>query len=405
MYVYLVTALIGLGGALFGYDIGIISGILALDSFKSAFHIDDWNNHLLEQGLIVSTFVIGNLIGAGLFASRLADTCGRKRTLVGASFVFVCASTLQIFACNLLMLYVGRTICGLAIGVLTMIVPLFISELAPKNIRGRLISFNQISMTGGILVAFWTAYALKDMSNGWRWAFAGQIFPALIILIFSPFLPESPRWLVNVGRKEEARRNLFQLRGEKNKEETEKEMAEMIATIQHEQAMEEDTWTFLFTDPTSKRRLLLLCILQAGQQLTGINVIMYYMPFVAQSVGFGGSDHGLLAQGVNGVVNFLSTFVAFFFVDRFGRRLSLIAGGELWSWSSVDVFILVIVFLSFFKFSFFSFLFFSFSLFAHAFSQPLFPSLPSLPLHPPPPPSLPLSSLIQVFSCLFLWVY
>jgi sugar porter (SP) family MFS transporter len=319
--VYLVTAIIGLGGMLFGYDIGIISGVLAFDSFKTDFHIDDWNNHLLEQGLIVSSFVVGNLCGA-LLASRVADQIGRKRTLVCSAVLFIAASSLQVFAWQLPVLYVGRYFSGLAVGVLTMIVPLYNSELAPKEIRGRLISFNQISMTGGILIAFWCGYGLRDVTNGWRYALGGQIFPAIIILLASPLLPQSPRWLIKVGRIGDARRNLNMLRGMN----AEMEFDLMVDTIHNETLLQKDTWSYLFNDPTSRRRLIICMVLQTGQQLTGINVIMYYMPFIAQSVGFG-HGNGLLAQGVNGIVNFLSTFVAFFFVDKIGRTTMLRAGG------------------------------------------------------------------------------
>ena len=328
-FVYLTTALIGLGGALFGYDIGIISGVLAFDSFKLAFDIDDWSNHLEEKGLIVSSFVIGNMLGA-LSASGLADSLGRKRTLVTATFCFLAASSIQVLASTLITLYIGRLLSGWAIGMLSSVVPLYNSELAPAAIRGRLISFNQISMTGGILVSFWVGYLLRNVNNGWRYALAGQMIPALIILIGSPFLPRSPRWLIKIGRYEEAKTNLYRLRAiplHTSTDVVHDEYIEMMQTIQQEQSIQTDTWRYLFSNALSRKRLLICMFLQTGQQLTGINVIMYYMPFVAQSIGFGGQDHGLLAQGINGIVNFLSTFVAFFLVDRMGRRIALIAGG------------------------------------------------------------------------------
>jgi len=131
-------------------------------------------------------------------------------------------------------------------------------------------------------------------------------------------------------RNEEATASLHVLRGStslldlKQRETTQRELNEMIETIGQEKTDQSDTWTYMWTNKTSRKRLIICCVLQIGQQLTGINVIMYYMPFIAQSVGFGGTDHGLLANGINGIVNFLSTFIAFFFVDKMGRRLSLI---------------------------------------------------------------------------------
>ena len=226
---------------------------------------------------------------------------------------------------------------------------------APKAIRGRLISFNQISMTGGILIAFWINYFLRASPTGWRWAMAGQCVPAIIILLASPLLPRSPRWLVQNGQLDAARRVLIRLRGGDSgnigegaassnsgegaassnggdvakggsgnnsgnggdfKCEAEREFDEMVTTIRADAAAKEDAWSFLFTDPLSRRRLLLCVVLQCGQQLTGINVIMYFMPFIAQDVGFGANGSDLLAQGVQGIVNFLSTWLAFCFVDH-----------------------------------------------------------------------------------------
>ncbi len=332
--VYGVAALIGTAGALFGYDIGVISGVLDFPSFRADFHVSSWTDHPTEKGLVVSTFVAGNLVGALCLAGPAADALGRRTTLVLATAAFVAASALQVFAGTLPVLFAGRAAAGLCIGVLTANTPLFISELAPAAIRGRLVSFNQISMTGGILVAFWMAYSLKDTTHGWRWALGAQVVPALVILAGSPCLPRSPRWLLKRGRTEEARACLLRLRGATRaaaaaRVAADAEFAAMERAIRDEQRQRQDTWRFLWTDRVSRRRICLLMVLQVGQQVTGINVVMYFMPFLAQSVGFGVDGSDLLAQGVNGVVNFLSTFLAFFCLDRVGRRPALMAGATI----------------------------------------------------------------------------
>ena len=185
-------------------------------------------------------------------------------------------------------------------------VPLFNSELAPAEIRGRLISFNQIAMTGGILVAFWINFALQDYENGWRYALAGQCVPALLLLVSCLWIPRSPRWLVQQGLIDEARLTLVMLRPGKTIDEVHGELAAIESSVMEDK--HNDSWSRLLTDLGSRRRLLVGMGMQSGQNLTGINAIMYYAPSIFQSCGFSG---GLLAQGINGWVNFLATLWAF----------------------------------------------------------------------------------------------
>jgi len=221
-------------------------------------------------------------------------------------------------------LYAGRVVAGLAIGVLCATVPLFNSELAPAEIRGRLISFNQIAMTGGILVAFWINFALQDYENGWRYALAGQCVPALLLLVSCLWIPRSPRWLVQQGLIDEARLTLVMLRPGKTIDEVHGELAAIESSVMEDK--HNDSWSHLLTDLGSRRRLLVGMGMQSGQNLTGINAIMYYAPSIFQSCGFSG---GLLAQGINGWVNFLATLWAFKVVDDYGRRQLLLWGAAV----------------------------------------------------------------------------
>jgi len=201
------------------------------------------------------------------------------------------------------------------------------------EVRGRLITFNQISMTGGIMVAFWVNYALQEYQYGWRYALAGQCVPALILLVGCMFMPRSPRWLVQQGLRvpsdgekwiQEARECLLLLRTGCDDEEIEEEIEEIKNAIAIEY-LSPPTWGSMVEPGLNRRRLIVAVIIQSGQNLTGINAIMYYAPSIFSSIGF--HDAQLLAQGINGVLNWLATFVAFILVDRFGRRTLLIAGG------------------------------------------------------------------------------
>jgi len=309
-------------------DIGIISGVLAMNDFTEDFNVSSWTDsdlHLNEEGAIVSTFIFGNLVGA-LLSSVFADKCGRRTTMIIGCTVFLLGGGLQVAAHNLWTLYVGRGIAGLAIGLMTMIVPLFNAELAPASLRGRLITFNQIAMTGGIMVSYWVNYGFQFVAEGWRYALSGQLLFALVLLCGLFCVPQSPRWLVMVGRSDHAFKSLLRLRGQKQL--AQRELFLIEEQHRKERLQHVDTWRGLCCDAVSLRRLVICSVLQSFQQLTGINSIMYYMPSIAAAVGFG-TNTALGQTGINGIVNFLSTFLAFIFVDRFGRRPLLLGGALL----------------------------------------------------------------------------
>ena len=200
MGAFLLCALVGVGGSLFGYDIGVISGVLVMDDFVSEF---DLSASVWKSAAVVSVFVAGNLLGAAS-STVLANWIGRRFTLGTGSVVFLFGGAVQTFATNFFILLIGRIVAGLGIGLLTMVVPLLISEYAPSKSRGMMVSFNQIAMTGGIMVAFWVSYGLKSTQYGWRYTLGAQCLPAIVLLIGIVFLPHSPRWLVQQGREHEA---------------------------------------------------------------------------------------------------------------------------------------------------------------------------------------------------------
>jgi sugar porter (SP) family MFS transporter len=213
-----------------------------------------------------------------------------------------------------------------------MAVPLYLSELAPKEIRGRLISLQQLMITIGIMVAFWVGAGTNylDTDAAWRIPLGIQIVPALILGVGAIFLPFSPRWLVNRGRNEEALAVLARLhsQGDKTDPRVVTEYEEIIAQVEHERAVSVSSYVELLKG-TVRRRLILGILIQVFQQFTGINSIMYYAPTIFKQAGVGENSAALIASGVNGVLNVLATIPPILFLDRLGRRVVLISGALL----------------------------------------------------------------------------
>ena len=313
-----IAAFVGVGGFLLGYDVGIIGGVLAMDSFKDVFQYDDW-----QKGMIVTAFVIGCCFG-GTSSSFLAESLGRRTALQISSAVFVVGGVAQVFCATLPQLYAARVVSGFAVGISSAITPFFNSELAPAHRRGMLVTLNQIFMTGGIMVAFWVNYALRDVKGdfaGWRIAIAGQCVPGVVLFIGCFIVPRSPRWLVQQGRGAEAEAALFVLRGAGN---VARELQEIEADVEEERLHKTSRWSD-YCSGVTLRRVITGCGLQMFQMLTGINSVMYYAPAIFAACGFNNSEQ-LLATGGVGIVNWLSTFLALWLMDRVGRKSLLITG-------------------------------------------------------------------------------
>lgn len=227
------------------------------------------------------------------------------------------------------MMIAGRFVAGLGVGSLSMAVPLYLSELAPKEIRGRLISLQQLTITIGIMVAFWVGAGTSYMNthNSWRIPLGIQIAPAVVLMFGTVFLPFSPRWLINKGRNEEALAVLARLhsKGDKTNPEVVTEYEEIIAQVEHERTVSVSSYVELLKG-TVRKRLILGVVIQIFQQFTGINSIMYYAPTIFQQAGVPGKQASLIASGVNGVLNVLSTIIPIIYLDRLGRRIVLISG-------------------------------------------------------------------------------
>lgn len=233
-YVVVVAAFAAIGGMLFGYDLGIISGILAMPNFLDVMWPGSADDEELvdplEEGFITTAFSIGCMLGATPFAAgRLMDALGRRVAIISAAVIFSLSGLMQAASSSLGPLYVARCVSGVAVGILSNVVPVYQSELAPSHVRGTLVGLFQLAITFGIMVAFWINFALAPLPSGWRLALALQAVPGAFLAVGMLGLPASPRWLALKGRLPEARAVLLRVRASSSV--VDAEMAEIVASL------------------------------------------------------------------------------------------------------------------------------------------------------------------------------
>jgi SP family galactose:H+ symporter-like MFS transporter len=313
-FVRLAAAITATGGLLFGYDTGVISGALLF--IKEDFApVSDF-----LQGVIVSFLLVGAVTGA-LTGGPLSDRVGRRPTVLLAASIFAVGAIAAAVAPSAGFLIFARFILGLGVGLASLVVPLYIAEIAPPETRGALVSLNQLMITIGILFSYIVGVAFTPI-EGWRYMFAVAVIPALILGIGMFTLPESPRWLVKNGMLDKARSVLLLSRVEADVE-TEMQQMEEIERIERQQA--EVGYKELLA-PWIRPALIIGVGLAIFQQITGINTVIYYAPTILEKVGFSaGGAIAATALGV-GVVNVGFTILAVYVVDRVGRRPLLLIG-------------------------------------------------------------------------------
>ncbi len=300
-----------LGGILFGYDLGVIAGILVLLS-------KDWHLTAFTKGAVTASLSIGAMIGAAL-AGRIADRLGRRSTIMIAAGIVIVGTVACMLAQNVGTMTVTRGVIGLGIGCSSATVPTYLSELAPARLRGAMSSLNQIFIVSGILIAFLVDYWLASTGN-WRGMFAGALVPAGILLIGLFFLPETPRWLLKRGREQEARAVLDSTHGDG---ETEAEIAQIREVIRLD-TERQSRWRDLLA-PWIRPMLVVALLLAIGQQFSGVNAINAYFPTMLVSLGFTTST-ALLSAVALGVTKLVFTAWVVFVVDRWGRKPLLLIG-------------------------------------------------------------------------------
>ena len=248
----------------------------------------------------------------------MSSALGRKRSLIIGAVLFVIGSILCGTAGSPAILIVGRIVLGVAIGIASFTAPLYLAEIAPEKIRGAMISLYQLMITIGILVAFLSDTAFSYTGN-WRWMLGVIAIPGVLFLFGVVFLPRSPRWLMMRGQHEEAERVLHKLRADKGA------VALELAEITEQLKLPQRGFHLFFQNRNFRRSVGLGIVLQVMQQLTGMNVVMYYAPRIFQGMGYD-TEAQMWFTAVVGLVNVLATFIAFGLVDRLGRKPILYAG-------------------------------------------------------------------------------
>lgn len=313
-----VTLVAALGGLLFGYDTGVVSGaLLAIES--------DFQLSAFGSGVVVSSLLVGAMAGAA-GAGGLADRHGRRPVLVTAAVIFTVGALLAALAPSAAVLVAARVVLGLGIGMASNLVPVFIAELAPPRYRGRLVGLNQLMITLGIVLAYVANYGLEHAPHSWRWMFGIAAVPALLFGTGMLLQPESPRWLALNGSQERAREILGRLRGHTEAAVLDAELADMASTSGTRRTGA-GRWRAL-TTRTVRPAVVAGVGLQILGQASGVNTVIYYAPKIFESSGLGSSSAILATVGV-GVVNLLMTPVGMVAVDRFGRKKLLASGAAV----------------------------------------------------------------------------
>ncbi len=319
-YVYRVALVAAVGGLLFGYDTAVIAG--AIDHLEVRFNLTE-----LATGWAAASALLG-CIGGAAFVGMLSDWLGRKKVLLLAAIFFAISAIGSAIPQSLAAFAAARILGGFGVGAASMLSPLYIAEIAPARIRGRLVSVNQLTIVCGMLVVYFVNAVIASygdsawkVETGWRWMFGSETLPACCFFLLLSLVPESPRWLAKQGRGEEALRILTRVGG---REQAEQQLAEIQDAI----AREEGSLAELFR-PGIRIALLIAVILAILQQITGINVVLYYAPTIFKSAGL--PDHVAMHHTVFvGAVMVAFTVVAMWLVDRGGRKpLLLIASAGM----------------------------------------------------------------------------
>jgi sugar porter (SP) family MFS transporter len=321
----LISATAALGGLLFGYDTGVISGALLF--IRTAFHLSTGG-----ESIVVSIVLVGAVIGATV-AGSLSDRFGRRRVILVTALLFVIGALISAFAGSVGTLLAGRLLIGIAIGVASMLTPLYLAEISPAASRGAVTSLNQLCITLGILVSYLVGYAFATTPGGWRWMLGLGVVPGAVLAAGMLVLPESPRWLAGHQRLPQAEAVLRRLRP------PQADVAEELSALRTDLLREGGRlapWSALLA-PELRRALIVGVGLAMFQQITGINTVIYFAPTIFESAGLPSASVSILATAGVGVVNVALTVVAMWLIDRAGRRVLL-----LWSLGGMAVSLLVL---------------------------------------------------------------
>lgn len=311
--IYFLASVAAMAGFLFGYDEGVIA--VAGPSLEASFPMNP-----TERGFMTAAVPLGALV-ASIFAGPITDRFGRRRVLMAAAALFIVAALAASAITAIWMLVLARLALGLAIGVAAVTAPLYIAESAPVKQRGGMVSTYQLAVTVGILVSYLTGLAITGATT-WRLMFGLGALPALLLLAGLAFLPESPRWLMRRGRAGDAKASLRRLRPDGW--DVDGELADMAQAAGADTGRRAGFGALL--EPAIRPALIVAMALYFLQQLSGINAVIYYAPTIFDQAGYDSHTQQILATVGVGTVNFATTIVALFLVDRLGRRPLLVLG-------------------------------------------------------------------------------
>ena len=309
-FVYYAVAIAALGGLLFGYDTGVISGAIL-------FITRQFSLSATMEEIVVSAVLVGAVAGASL-GGALTDRLGRRSLIIVAGVIFIASSFGTAFSPSVPWLIAARVVSGIAIGLASFISPMYIAELVPARVRGALVAVNMLAITTGIVAAYLTDYALTG-NGGWRWMFGLGVVPAIALTIGMWFLPDSPRWLISKSRTAEARQALARLRSPG-------EIGPEVTDIQQSFGKTSGKWLTELFQPSLRMPLIIGIGLAVFQQLSGINTVIYYAPTIFKFAGFQSTGASILAAVGLGVVMLCSHVAAIFLIDHVGRRPLLLIG-------------------------------------------------------------------------------
>jgi len=336
VFVFLACLVASSGGLIFGYDIGISGGVTSMDPFLLKFfpsvyakeqEVVETNQYCKFDSTLLTLFTSSLYLAAlvaSLFAGYITKKCGRRVSMLGGGVIFLAGAILNGLAQNVAMLIIGRIFLGIGVGFSNQSVPLYLSEMAPAKMRGMLnISF-QLMITIGILAANLINYFTAKIPGGWGWRVGLGLaaVPAVIMAGGSLFLPDTPNSLVARGKPEKARAMLRRIRGT---DDVDLEFDDLVAASDATDAVAANPWSTLL-QRRYRPQLAMALLIPTLQQLTGINVVMFYAPVLFKTIGFG-STASLMSAVITGLVNMFATFVSIATVDRLGRRKLLLQGG------------------------------------------------------------------------------
>lgn len=327
LYIIRVSLIVALGGFLMGFDASVISGVIGF--IEPEFDLTKW-----QLGFAVSSLTLTSTL-AMMTAGPVSDAIGRKKVLVAAAILYAISAVGSALAPSFLVLVIARMIGGFGVGASLILAPMYIAEISPPRLRGRMVSLNQLNIVIGISVAFFTNYLILQLGKSdadwtqslgfgtynWRWMLGLETLPAVLYFFGLFLVPESPRWLVMKGREEEALATMVRASGE---EQARRDIQDVKDSIRS--GAEGDTASLweLFK-PAMRLVLMIGVVIGILQQITGINSVFFYAPMIFEQSGIG-TDASFIQAILVGLANLVFTIIAISLIDKFGRKPLLIAG-------------------------------------------------------------------------------